>query len=224
MIKKNLYFFVPFIITLIIGAYLLFTNGKGTFVLYFAIERKPVIDCIFVYITQLGEEVVYAATAIIFLFVRFRYSLLIGLLGVLNLVISLGLKSLFGMPRPGFVYWMKEYDGEISYIPDFYVSVSQTSSFPSGHTLSAFSLYCFITLIIKKKAWGLLFFTVALLVGISRIVLTQHFLMDVYAGSICGVLVAIGVYALQPLLPLSPTRLLDKNLLNFEKSDDVINS
>jgi len=219
LIKKNLYFFIPFVIALIVGAYLLFTNEKGTFVLFFAIERKPVIDNIFVYITQLGEEVVYAAMALIFLFVRFRYSLLIGLLGLLNLVISLALKSLFGMPRPGFVYWMREYDGEISYIPDFYVSVSQTSSFPSGHTLSAFSLYCFITLIIKKKAWGLLFFVVALLVGISRIVLTQHFLMDVYAGAICGVLVAVGVYALQLLLPPSPTRLMDRNLLNIRKSD-----
>lgn len=215
MIKKNLYFFIPFLIALILGAYLLFTNEKGTFILYFATERKPLIDSIFVYITQLGEEIVYAAIALIFLSVRFRYSLLVGLLGVLNLVISLVLKSLFGLPRPGFVYWMKEYDGEISYIPDFYVGVSQTSSFPSGHTLSAFSLYCFVALIIKKKAWGLLLFTVALLVGISRIVLTQHFFMDVYAGSICGVLVAMGVYALQSLLPPSPTRLIDKNLFNW---------
>lgn len=213
---------MPFFIALIIGAYLLFTNEKGTFVLYFATERKPLIDQIFVYITQLGEEIVYAVMAIIFLFVRFRYSLLIGLLGLLNLVISLGLKSFFGMPRPGFVYWMQQYDGEISYIPDFYVSVSQTSSFPSGHTLSAFSLYCFITLIIKKKAWGLLFFTVALLVGISRIVLTQHFLMDVYAGAICGVLVAMGVYAFQFLLPSSPTRLLDKNLLNWRDKNNIV--
>jgi len=184
-------------------------------VLYFATERKPAIDHIFVYITRFGEEILYAAMALVFLFIRFRYSLLVGLLGLLNLVISLGLKSLFGMPRPGFVYWMNEYNGEISYIPDFYVSVSQTSSFPSGHTLSAFSLYCFIALIIKKKAWGLLLFIIALLVGISRIVLTQHFLMDVYAGAICGVLVAMAVYALQSLLAPSPTRLLDRNLLNW---------
>ena len=212
MIKKNLYFFVPFFIALIVGALLLLTNEKGTFVLYFATERKPVIDSIFVYITRFGEELVYAAMALVFLFVRFRYSLLIGVLGVLSLVISLALKSLFKMPRPGFVYWMDNYCQDVHYIPDFYVSVSQTSSFPSGHTLSAFSLYCFAALIIKKKAWGLLFFSIALLVGISRIVLTQHFLMDVYAGAICGVLVAMGVYLLQSRIPSSPTRLLDKNV------------
>jgi len=210
------------LIALIIGAYLLVTNEKGTFVLYFATERKPAIDQIFVYITQLGEEIVYLVIAIIFLFIRFRYILLIGLLAFWNFVISFVLKSFFGMPRPGFVYWMQEYDGKISYIPDFYVSVSQTSSFPSGHTLSAFSLYCFITLIIKEKAWGLLFFIAALLVGISRIVLTQHFLMDVYVGAICGVLVAVGVYALQPQFPIPPNQLLDKNLLNIKKSDNTI--
>ena len=219
LIKKNLYFFVPFFIALIIGAFLLLSNEKGTFVLHFAAERKPLIDSIFMYITQLGEEMVYAVLAVAFLFVRFRYSLLIGLLGVLNLVISAALKALFAMPRPGFVYWMDKYCGDIHYIPDFYVGVSQTSSFPSGHTLSAFALYCFTSLIIKQKGWGFLFFTIALLVGISRIVLTQHFLMDVYAGSICGVLVAMSVYALQKRVALSPTRFLDKNLLNFRKAN-----
>jgi len=216
LIKKNLYFFIPFFIALIIGAYLLLTNEKGTFVLYFATERKPTIDNTFVYLTRFGEEITYAVMVLAFLFVRFRYSLLIGLLGFLNLVISLALKFLFKMPRPGFVYWMDNYCQDVHYIPDFYVSVSQTSSFPSGHTLSAFSLYCFATLIIKKKAWGLLLFSIALLVGISRIVLTQHFLMDVYVGAICGVLVAMGVYALQLRVPSSPTRLLDKNLLNWK--------
>lgn len=65
---------------------------------------------------------------------------------------------------------------------------------------------------------GLLFFIIALLVGISRVVLTQHFLMDVYAGSICGVIVAMSVHVLQNRIPLNSNRFLDKNLLNFRKA------
>jgi len=213
--KKSTYFLIPFVIALIIGAYLLLTYEKGTFVLYFATERKALIDSIFVYITKLGETLVYGIFALIFLLIRFRYTLLIGLLGFINLVLSLALKAWFGCPRPGHVFWMKEFDGEISYIPGVDVNVGITSSFPSGHTLSAFSLYFFITLLLQNKLWGLPLFLIALLVGISRIVLTQHFLMDVYAGAICGVVIAAAWYAFQNLFPFSPNRFIDKNLRHY---------
>jgi len=212
LIRKNAYFLAPFVIALMIGAYLLLTNEKGIFILYFAIERKSLIDNVFMWITRFGEIGVYGVFALLFLLIRFRYTLLIALLGFVNLVLSLALKTYFACPRPGHVYWMKEYDGEISYIPGLDVNVGTTSSFPSGHTLSAFSLYFFVALLLKNKQWGLPLFIIALLVGISRIVLTQHFLSDVYAGAICGVLIAMAVYALQRLIPISPDRLIDKNL------------
>jgi len=195
-----------------IGAYLLLTNEKGAFVLHFATERKALIDNVFVWITKLGETVVYGIFALFFLLIRFRYTLLIALLGFVNLVLSLALKTYFACPRPGHVYWMKEYHGEISYIPGLDVNVGTASSFPSGHTLSAFSLYFFVALLLKNKQWGLPLFIIALLVGISRIVLTQHFLSDVYVGAICGVLIAIALYASQRLIPISPDRLIDRNL------------
>jgi len=91
-----------------IGAYLLFTNEKGIFILYFAIERKSLIDNVFMWITRFGEIGVYGVFALLFLLIRFRYTLLIALLGFVNLVLSLALKTYFACPRPGHVYWMKE--------------------------------------------------------------------------------------------------------------------
>ncbi len=197
MIKKNLYFFIPFALALMVGAYLLFTVEKGTFVLYFATERKPVIDRIFVYITQLGEPLAYGIITLAFLRIKIRYGVTIIVLGAVNLVISLALKTLFAMPRPGYVYWLQNELEMISYIPYIDTNVSPTSSFPSGHTLSAFALYALVAFLLQQKKWGLPLLVIALLVGISRVVLTQHFLMDIYAGAICGVLIAMGVYALQ---------------------------
>ena len=40
-------------------------------------------------------------------------------------------------------------------------------------------------------------FTIALIVGISRVYLVQHFLKDVYLGAIMGVLIAMGWYYIQ---------------------------
>jgi len=61
------------------------------------------------------------------------------------------------------------------------------SSFPSGHTATAFTFYLLICLVSKKDHWlwtGLLF---ALLVGYSRIYLAQHFPFDVAGGIVAGV-------------------------------------
>jgi undecaprenyl-diphosphatase len=63
-------------------------------------------------------------------------------------------------------------------------------SFPSGHTMTAFS----ITLVISYFYPGLeapLFF-LAVSIGVSRIVLGMHFLSDVLAGMVLGVALGCG--------------------------------
>ena len=58
--------------------------------------------------------------------------------------------------------------------------------FPSGHTMTAFAGAFIMTIILKNRYWGSIFFTLALLVGISRVYLCQHFFMDIYAGALIG--------------------------------------
>jgi membrane-associated phospholipid phosphatase len=61
-------------------------------------------------------------------------------------------------------------------------------SFPSGHTASAFAMVTVFTIYFKKRhVWALcLLFAVA--IGYSRIYLAHHFLIDVLAGGILGIL------------------------------------
>jgi membrane-associated phospholipid phosphatase len=67
----------------------------------------------------------------------------------------------------------------------------ETMSFPSGHTTSAFTAAVVLTYITPRKAWGLLFFVFAVLVGYSRMYLSEHFFEDVVGGSAIGVLLTV---------------------------------
>ena len=67
----------------------------------------------------------------------------------------------------------------------------QFNSFPSGHTVTAFSAAIVILYLTKNKNWSILLFIVALAVGYSRMYLSEHFFEDVIVGSVIGVLITI---------------------------------
>ena len=71
------------------------------------------------------------------------------------------------------------------------VTLHNLHAFPSGHTASAFALAAVLSFAAKSKTYSILFLVAAILVGYSRIYLAQHFLTDVLAGAIIGVLSAI---------------------------------
>ncbi len=60
------------------------------------------------------------------------------------------------------------------------------NSFPSGHTISAFSMFLLLSLLSKNKIVVLLCFVSAVLVALSRVYLTAHFVRDIYWGMILG--------------------------------------
>ena len=75
-------------------------------------------------------------------------------------------------------------------IPEFFEYEQNSSfSFPSGHATAAFSLFLFLTLIVKNKKWGILFGAMACLIAYSRIYLSQHYFIDILIGSVIGTLV-----------------------------------
>ena len=68
------------------------------------------------------------------------------------------------------------------------------NSLPSGHSTSAFTTFLCLALIIENKAMKFGLFMMALTVGFSRVYLSQHFLNDVYAGSLIGVITSFLIY------------------------------
>ncbi len=68
------------------------------------------------------------------------------------------------------------------------------NSFPSGHTATAFCLVTLVVLIWPKMKSGWLFFIPAFLVAYSRVYLSQHYFIDIYAGAIVGIISALAIY------------------------------
>lgn len=77
-------------------------------------------------------------------------------------------------------------------IPDFFEYQQNSSfSFPSGHATAAFTLFLFLTLIVKNRFWGVGFAVLACLVAYSRVYLSQHYFIDILAGSVIGSVVTL---------------------------------
>jgi undecaprenyl-diphosphatase len=65
-------------------------------------------------------------------------------------------------------------------------------SFPSGHTMTAFSVAVPLSLFYPSLQAGLLFCAIS--IALSRILLGLHFLSDVLVGSALGALIGYTVY------------------------------
>lgn len=101
---------------------------------------------------------------------------------ILSALVARILKYLVDRPRP-----LKDManliDAHRVYIHVIGKSLRETS-FPSGHTVSAFSAATFLSGLFKR--WALLFFSIAMLTGISRIYVGAHFPLDVLGGILIG--------------------------------------
>ncbi len=104
---------------------------------------------------------------------------------ILSGIVGRILKHFFDRPRP-----LKEMAALIE-SHQVYIHVLgkelREYSFPSGHTLSAFSGATFLSILFKR--WSPLFFSVAVLTGLSRIYVGAHFPIDVIGGMFVGILV-----------------------------------
>ena len=150
------------------------------------------LDAFFQLITHLGDgwTIVFVSAAL--LFVSVRLSLLQIISYASSGIISIVLKNtLFSeCKRP--YYYLKS-DATLYKMSDFTYFIEH--SFPSGHTTSIFALMTLFALTYNKsKLLLLLFFIFALLVAYSRIYLSQHFLIDVLAGSLIGTGTAYIIY------------------------------
>jgi membrane-associated phospholipid phosphatase len=95
------------------------------------------------------------------------------------------LKNIIYTPGPSIYFEAGQY---IYHLDNFGNSGGGASSFPSGHTTSAFALATVLALWFRKKWLDILLVSAAALVGYSRIYLAQHAAADVLAGSCIGIL------------------------------------
>ncbi len=151
-------------------------------------------DYFFTVYTYFGDGIFILSLVVILSFARKKILALAILLSYcLSGIIAQILKNIFPMPRP-FVYF-RSLGKAIYNIPGVTLTASH-ASFPSGHTTSAFALLTVLLLVFPKNKWNILFIFLTILVGYSRMYLNNHFLFDVFSGSIIGIIGGIAAVEL----------------------------
>ncbi len=140
-------------------------------------------DTIFPYITDLGDGIVVVIISLLVLAFNYRKGFLLASSYALTSVVAQIIKHIFNSPRP-LLYFAA--DTSKMYLIKG-VEMFHNASMPSGHSTSAFSAAVVLTYVTPKKYYGLLFLLLAILVGYSRMYLSEHFFEDVVAGSALGV-------------------------------------
>lgn len=181
-------------------------------ILFFSNNRTNFLNEAFVLLTKMGEAPMYFLIGILALAVRVRYALLVGVTGLTVLGTSFSLKMLFAVDRPMAYITKQNLLHEFSFIDGVHLHTGATS-FPSGHTMSAFAIYGLLVYFFpNKKRYALLFFCLSLLVGLSRMYLVQHFWPDVYVGGIIGAFLALLIFNLQSRIEAQKYNWLDRPL------------
>jgi membrane-associated phospholipid phosphatase len=160
-------------------------------------HHSSFLDVAMVFATGLGEGVFGTIVLLLLLALKgFRnwwYFTAALLCNVIPALLTQAIKSWINAPRPLSRYKSAPW---IHHLPQW--DTLLTRSFPSGHTCAAFCLFSFLAFVLTPRyKWaGILFFLIALLVAYSRIYLAAHFFLDVYVGSIIGVVFTILVVLL----------------------------
>lgn len=198
MVRGLWWFVFPYVLLLIGGLIFYSLNNHGDFVLYLNASRTTLLDGIMPWLTHLGDGWFFAFVTLIFLIYRWRVGVVVLGLGLTQLLTSYVLKRLVftGTPRPKTFF--AEEGVSLSFIEG--VKVHSYNSFPSGHTMTAFAIFFFLAYFLKRPLPSLIFLVLAVGVGLSRIYLLQHFLIDVCVGSMIGLLLGFAAYRISTRL------------------------
>ncbi len=188
---EHRFFWFFFMTVLVIGAVFLARTDDIQTMLYVGKHRTELANFFFVSITLIGEHYLYFIIGLLWIFRnKVRLGLAIGSLGITVLGLSFGLKIWFGTPRPAATLRTLGLLEDVESISGVTYHFGNTS-FPSGHTMSAFALFGFLALLQPNRPWYIACCTlIAMSVGISRVYLLQHFPTDVMAGAVIGLLLA----------------------------------
>ncbi|MFH1416231.1 MAG: phosphatase PAP2 family protein [Elusimicrobiota bacterium] len=99
---------------------------------------------------------------------------------IASMIITGGLKILVGRPRPGH-----------GFEHHFMTSSSRCKSFPSGHTTDAFCSAGVMWLFLRSWLLSGIFFAYSLFIGLTRVFVRSHYLLDVLAGMFIGFLTGL---------------------------------
>jgi len=184
-------FFIPYLIILVVCLILKISYSREE--IYHAVNSHnyPWADTLAPYLTDLGNGWTTVTIAAVLLLFNYGKSFLMAVTYAVTSILAQIIKHIFDAPRP--MLYFKDRLSSIHFIKG--VDMLSLHSFPSGHTVTAFSTAVLITYWCKNKLWGLPLLLLAIAVGYSRMYLSEHFFEDVTAGSAIGVITTVFLIA-----------------------------
>jgi membrane-associated phospholipid phosphatase len=213
--KNNHILIICCLVWLIVIGIIVILFPKGDTHLYINQFHHPLADVFFRYLTHLGDGLVPAMLFVFLLFFSFRNAFLIGVSASLaSLIVQLLKRQFFPeLLRP--TKYLENYP--LHFVDG--VDNLLKFTFPSGHSASAFVIFFSLAIMANSRWLKFFLFIMAIMVGFSRVYLSQHFLTDVYAGSIIGLLSVLLVLG---ILKKMKAPWLDKSLSDYFHNQKII--
>jgi membrane-associated phospholipid phosphatase len=198
MLRHTRSFLLPYAALLALVGLGLLATPRHTLFFWVNGHHTPALDQFFRPFTNVGDGAFYVLVCLGLLFVRFRWALLgFVCFAVTSLAAQVGKHLIFtGHPRPA--RYFAEHTGYPALHTVEGVVLGTLKSFPSGHSTSAFSVFLLLTYLVGRKQWGVAFVLLAALTAYSRVYLAQHFVEDVFAGSVLGTGLTLALLAWLP--------------------------
>lgn len=190
----------------------IFALRMGHLELHMAVNQwvDPALNGVFADGTHLADGLVPTGIALAFLFVRWRWFLMMAVsVAGSSIFIQLLKRLVFeAVDRPFLL---------VGHIPGFHqvpgVDMYMHNSFPSGHSTCAFSMCMAFAVIIGRPSGAVAWSLLAALLAFSRVYLSQHFVEDAVTGAAIGTLTAWATYRWLYVARFSQKPWLERSLL-----------
>lgn len=189
--RPIIHFSIAFLIILLLSSSV-FLKEKEFLNIWLNKNHNLILDIFFKNITLLGSGWFLIPLFLFTLFRSYFLSLVLIVATILeSIIVQLVLKNgiYSDVIRP------------IAYIPESEllhkvdgVIIHSLNSFPSGHTQTAFLIFTFLVFFCKRNYAAYFFLFLAVLIGLSRVYLLQHFFVDIWFGALIGYSVLLFVY------------------------------
>lgn len=189
--KHNRFFLLPWLALLIPGAFIIGQYPKDIIHLYTNRYYSPFWDEAMQWVTLIGD----GWTITVFVLLMFAWNRRLAFFTGITCLLASGITHLlkytiyYGEARPVLFFAGTK---KLRLVPN--IDNAFFNTFPSGHTTVSFAFFFCLALGLKNEWYKAVCLFVAASIGFSRIYLSQHFLQDVYFGSIIGTLTAVLIF------------------------------
>lgn len=192
-LRHSLFFLIPQGLFLVVMGIILSLYQKDAIHLAINRHNSAFGDAVMPWITWGGDGLAITIMVLLLFAWNRKFAFFTGISCLLASGITILLKHTiyYGEPRPKLFF---DNPSPLHFVPGVHNYLYDT--FPSGHTTVAFAFYFCLVFAVKNNFLKLGLFLLAVLVGYSRIYLSQHFLDDVFGGSIIGTISALLIFTI----------------------------